>query len=332
MMFYLYTQSNIPYLKMNTLENYKRLFDDSPAPMYIYDDETFQFIAVNNAALRQYGYSRDEFLSMKATHIRPANDVVSFRAANIGMPESYFDFGRWRHVRKNLEIFYVHIYAQITEFEGRKVTTVMAIDIDQKVRGERNLSEKNAEIASILESITDGFYALNSNWEVTYFNKTAEQVLCCKREEVIGKNIWDYFPRSGEGRFYQEYNRAMTEKVSVQFEECYTPLGLWGSINVYPTTNGIAVYFVDITEQKKIQEKIYNDEQNLRAIINNTDDAIWSIDRDYQFISANTAFWQRLQAKFGTQEGALTRGDFDKEMFKEWEEYYQRAFAGEIQS
>ena len=110
-------------------------------------------------------------------------------------------------------------------------------------------------------------WALNSRWEVTFINKAAEQVLSCTREEVIGKNLWDYFPRSREGRFYTEYERAMTERVSAHFEELYAPLGVWGSMSVYPTKEGIAVYFVDITERKKIQEKIYNDGQNLRAII-----------------------------------------------------------------
>ncbi len=310
-------------------EAYKWLFDTSPVPMYIYDAETFQFIAANDAALKQYGYTKEEFLSLDATRIRPVNDMALFKAANIGVPASYFDFGHWLHSRKNLETFYVQIYAYTTAFEDRKVIIVKAIDIDEKVKAEKALSEKNAEIAGILDSITDGFYALNGKWEITYFNKTAERVLCCKREDVIGKNIWDYFPRSREGRFYDEYLRAMTEKVSIQFEECYSPLGVWGAISVYPTKDGIAVYFVDITDQKKIQEKIYIDEQNLRAIINNTDDAIWSIDRNYRFISANTAFWERLKAKFGTQEDAFTRGDFDKEMFKEWEAYYERAFAGE---
>lgn len=310
-------------------ENYKWLFNTSPIPMYMYEAESFQFISVNDAALKQYGYTREEFLSLDATRIRPLSDLSSFKAANIGCPHRYFDFGRWRHVRKNLETFYVQIYAYATAFEGRKVAIVKAIDVDQKVKAERALSEKNAEIAAILDSITDGFYALNNKWEVTYFNKTAERVFCCKREDIIGKNIWDYFPRSREGRFYDEYQRAMTENVSIQFEECYVPLGVWGNISVYPSKDGIVVYFVDITEQKKIQEKLYVDEQNLRAIINNTDDAIWSIDRDFRFITANKAFWERLKAKFDMQEGALTRDDFDKEMFKEWEEYYQRAFAGE---
>ena len=311
------------------MKNYGRLFNESPAPMYIYDDRTYDFLAVNDAALHQYGYSREEFLSMKATQIRPAYEIEFFTKANLDVPDSYFDFGMWQHCRKNGDIFYVHIYAHRTKFNGRDARSILAVDIDQKVRTEMAVAEKGVEIIDILESITDGFYALNKNWEITYFNKTAEKVLGRKREEVIGKNLWDSFPHSREGKFYEEYERAMITRVSVHFEEEYAPLGVWGSMNVYPTKDGIAVYFVDITEQKKIQQKILNDERSLRAIINNTTDIIWSVDRQNNIMSANDAFWERMAWITGKTDGTVDEMDFDKERFLRWKQYYEKAFEGE---
>ncbi len=297
--------------------------------MYVYDDKTFDFYAVNEATIQQYGYTESEFLNMKATDIRPVEEIPSFEKANIEVPDKYIDFGHWRHMKKDGEIFYVHIYAHTTEFNGKKVTVVLAVDIDKKVRVELELKKKEAEITNILESITDGFYALNRKWEVVYFNKTAEKVLGYKREEVTGKNIWEFFPGSMEGSFYSEYNKVMKEGVSAQFEEYYAPAGVWGSMHVYPTQDGIAVYFVDITEQKKIQEKILRDEENLRAIINNTSDLIWSIDTKYNFISANDAFWVRLESKTGRKAKKLYGGEFNDETISEWGEYYERSFTGE---
>ena len=313
---------------MNT-KDYRRLFEESPAPMYIYDDHTYEFLGVNNAALHQYGYSREEFLSMDATQIRPSQEIELFIKANINVPDSYYDFGRWQYRRRNGDIFYVHIYAHRTKFNGSNATSVLAVDIDLKVRNEMAVNEKSAEIIDILESITDGFYALNKNWEITYFNKTAEKVLGRKREEVIGKNLWDSFPRSREGKFYEEYERAMMTKDSVHFEEEYATLGVWGSMNVYPTKDGIAVYFVDITEQKKIQQKILNDERNLRGIINNTTNIIWSIDRHNNIISANDAFWKRVAWLTGKTDCTIKETDFDKDRFLRWQGYFKRAFEGE---
>lgn len=248
------------------MKNYGRLFNESPAPMYIYDDRTFDFIAVNDAALHQYGYSREEFLSMNAKQIRPSYEIELFIKANFNVVEGYFDFGIWQHTRKNGDIFYVHIYSYRTKFKGKSARSVLAVDIDQKVKTEMALSEKSAEIIDILESITDGFYALNKNWEITYFNKTAEKILGRKREEVIGKNIWDCFPHSKDGKFYQEYERAMTERISVHFEEEYAPLGVWGSMNVYPTKDGIAVYFMDITTQHNYLKMIEKQNEKFREI------------------------------------------------------------------
>jgi PAS domain S-box-containing protein len=318
------------FLNLSMTEGtYKQLFYNSPVPMYVFDDITFDFYAVNEAAIQQYGYTEAEFLRMKAIDIRPPDEIVSFHNANLDVPERYIDFGRWRHKKKNGEVFYVNIYGHTTEFEGKKVRVVLAINIDETVRTESEVERKNQQIANILESITDGFYALNRNWEVTYINKTAEQVLGCTRDEIIGKNLWEFFPDSKKGKFYIKYERVMNGGVSVHFEECYTPLKVWGSMHVYPTEDGIAVYFVDVTERKKIQEKISRDEENLRAIINNTSDLIWSLGQNYDFISANNAFWERLKLKTGRRTSRLVSGDFDKETLEEWEVYYRRSFSGE---
>ncbi|MBB5395220.1 PAS domain S-box protein [Mucilaginibacter sp. AK015] len=313
----------------DSADDYKRLFDGIPTPMYIYDAETFRFLAVNDAAIEQYGYTREEFLNLKLTDIRPPEEIPALLKFHESLPEGHVNAGRMLHWNKARQRFYVSVYTHATIFEGKGARQVLIVNIDEKMRAEQILLEKSAEIENMLDSITDGFYALNKNWEVTFMNKAAEQALSCTREEVMGKNLWDFFPRSREGRFYEEYERAMNERVSVHFEELYAPLGVWGALNVYPTKDGIAVYFVDITEQKKIQEKIYIDGQNLRAIINNTRDLIWSVDRQSNIITGNQAFWDRVKQLTGKNEGEVTNADFVQERVKVFFDSYERAFAGE---
>ena len=263
------------------------------------------------------------------TDIRPPEEIAAFLKFHEALPENRLDAGRWLHRNKEGRTFEVQVFTHDTRFEGRAARQVLVFDLDEKIRAETILREKSAELENMLDSITDGFYALNKNWEVTFFNKAAERALSCTKEDVMGKNLWDFFPRSREGMFYAEYERAMTEKVSVHFEELYAPLGVWGSMNVYPTKDGIAVYFVDITEQKKIQEKIFNDGQNLRAIINNTRDLIWSVDRQSHIITGNQAFWDRVQALTGKSETEVTNADFQLDRVKVFFESYERAFQGE---
>ncbi len=121
----------LPRIRRRHSNNYKRLFDESPLPIYIYDDLTYEFLEVNEAALAQYGYTRQQFLAMNARQLKPQDEMERFINAVRDVPDTCFDFGQWKQVRKNGEIFFVHIYAHRTEFEGTKATVVLAADVDQ---------------------------------------------------------------------------------------------------------------------------------------------------------------------------------------------------------
>ncbi|WP_316784886.1 PAS domain S-box protein [Pedobacter frigiditerrae] len=262
---------NEPLLPQNeddvyTYGNYHKIIEESPVPMYIFDLQSLEFLEVNKAALVQYGYEKAEFLTLLATQIRPKEEVNSLKVAIQDFHHTYYDFGNWKHLRKNGETFFVHIYAHGTIYKGRKAQFVMAIDIDQKVEAQKELLEKNAEIEDILESITDGFYAMNEKWEVTYINKEAERILACKREDLIGRNIWEFFPDVKESAIYAEFERAMQQKVSSHFETLLAPLGVWASISIYPKKDGLSVYFVDITTQQKHTQMIEKQNEQLKKI------------------------------------------------------------------
>ncbi|MCD6063525.1 MAG: sensor protein [Flavipsychrobacter sp.] len=140
--------------------DYKRLFLESPLPMYIFEKDTYRFLAANEAALRQYQYTRNEFVAMTALDIRPESEWERFYKVRKTMPDSYFDAGRWLHQRKNGEQFYVHVYAHPIEFEGKEATIVLANDIDARVKAEQELQEKTDQIEKILGSVGDGFITI----------------------------------------------------------------------------------------------------------------------------------------------------------------------------
>lgn len=236
--------------------NYLRIFRENPSPMYIYEKDTFNFLEANTAALRQYGYSKKEFLELSAKDIRPADEMDAFYRINEELPAAYSNAGIWQHTRKNGENFYVHIFTHQIQFAGKTCKLVMAIDIDKTVKAENALQKKAREIENILESITDAFFTINKDWELTYVNKAFEKIIQTKRADIIGKNLWECFPEARELDYFPLYNKALSENVSVHFEEYYPPLNIWLSVNAYPTDAGLAVYFTDNTEQQNYQRKI----------------------------------------------------------------------------
>jgi diguanylate cyclase (GGDEF)-like protein/PAS domain S-box-containing protein len=117
-------------------------------------------------------------------------------------------------------------------------------------------SRVSAQLNATLENVTDAFMMVDREWNFTYLNCQAERLLGCKREEVIGTNIWARFPQAVGGPYHQQYHRAIQKNRMVAFEEYYAPLNLWAEIRAYPSDAGLAIYFLDIGERKATEEKI----------------------------------------------------------------------------
>jgi hypothetical protein len=123
---------------------YRDLFEVNPQAMWVFDIETLRFLAVNKAAVRSYGYSRDEFLAMTVKDIRPPEDVPALlEDVAIAMPDEggYRPRGQWRHVRKDGSLAYVEVTANDIDFEGRPARLVMVIDVTDRRRLEAQLVE-----------------------------------------------------------------------------------------------------------------------------------------------------------------------------------------------
>src|SRR6185295_9845052 len=123
-------------------ERYRMLFEASPLPMWVYDAESLQFLAVNDAAIRHYGYTRQEFLGMTIKDIRPPEDVEAVLASlqRSGGPGSPMP-GTWRHRKRDGTVIDVEITAGRIRFEGRRAALVLSHDVTDRLRLEERLSQ-----------------------------------------------------------------------------------------------------------------------------------------------------------------------------------------------
>lgn len=126
--------------------NYKLLFDSHPAPMWVYDMETLNFMEINDAAIIRYGYTRDEFLGLNLRDIRPAEDYEKLLENVRNSKESYSFSGEWRHIDKAGIVFDVEIISHALVFNQRESRLVMAVDITDKKRYREKLHELNLEL------------------------------------------------------------------------------------------------------------------------------------------------------------------------------------------
>ena len=131
--------------------NFELLFSTNPVAMYVCDRETLEVLEVNPTAEQQYGYTREEFLKMKITDIRPAEDIPRLMevARTSGQPLAFL--GQWRHRRRNGQVFEVEVTAQGTTFAGRPAVLVVAQDISVR----RAMEEKTAERTAYAQALTE---------------------------------------------------------------------------------------------------------------------------------------------------------------------------------
>ncbi|WP_316821246.1 PAS domain S-box protein [Pedobacter gandavensis] len=133
---------------------------------------------------------------------------------------------------------------------------------------EKQLKAYQKRISNILESFTDGFFELDSNWVVTYWNKEAEEMLGMPRKDIIGKNLWEVYAEAIPLKFYEEYHRAVAENTSVRFQEYFKPQRKWFEVAAFPSGEGLSVYFKDITAHKEATVQLKREKQRYIDLFN----------------------------------------------------------------
>lgn len=138
----------------NPETQFKILFENNPLPTFLYDIETFYILAVNEAAIRHYGYSREEFLALTLKEIRPAEDLALFldKVAKVHAGEDTVSRGI-RHKKKDGTIFYVEITARAFFYSGRIAELVIANDITERLQLEQEREELICELQKSLEQV-----------------------------------------------------------------------------------------------------------------------------------------------------------------------------------
>ncbi len=128
---------------------FQLLFASNPLPTWVYDLETLRFLAVNAAAVAQYGYPREEFLAMRITDTLPPEDVPRLLEDLAKWRLDLQRSGEWRHRRKGGEIINVQIASHTLEFQGRKAALVVAQDITRQMRSEEAVRRHVSRLSAL---------------------------------------------------------------------------------------------------------------------------------------------------------------------------------------
>ncbi len=137
---------------------YRFLFENNPLPMWLYDEATLVFLAVNEAAIDHYGYTRAEFLKMTLKDIRPAEDIPRLLADIAATTRPLNNAGEWRHMRRDGTIFPVEIVSHTLDYQNRKVRLVVVHDLTEQKRSQIELQASEERFRLLAENAPDFIY------------------------------------------------------------------------------------------------------------------------------------------------------------------------------
>jgi PAS domain S-box-containing protein len=217
----------------------------------------------------------------------------------------------------------------------------IARDITERKKAEQKIIQSEINLRAIFENASEGFLLTDRNAVVMSFNKKAAAYHFFSKEKKIqiGQSIYDCIEESRK-EFFQEIIGKALNGESIQCERFYD-MGngntSWIDFSITPVIEtdqviGICITGRDVTEKKIIEQEREFDRNNLKALINNTNDLMWSVDRDLKLITSNDAFDKMVTAMSGKKavkgSDILVSG-FTKEQLDRFRKYYERVFLGE---
>jgi diguanylate cyclase (GGDEF)-like protein/PAS domain S-box-containing protein len=156
---------------------------------------------------------------------------------------------------------YISLGTKVRKVTDPATGTVFgAVLVSRDITREREMLHRvehaHAHVRTILESIEDGFFSVNRNWEITYANTLAEVFAGVAPGTSTGHVLWDLAQGLASTEIAQIYRRAMALRENASFEAFYEPAGVWLSLRVYARGDGLSVFFHDISDRKRAEERL----------------------------------------------------------------------------
>jgi PAS domain S-box-containing protein len=221
------------------------------------------FVTVWNAgAERMYGWSADEVVGRHTLEVARLEMSDEERAeVRCAVAEQ----GRWRGevvaYRKDGTSVCVELITVALSSAGGEITGYLGIhrDVTARKRAEEALVEAHRQSETILESISDGFVAVDREWRYTYVNERALRRMESRsgrqltREDVLGQGMWELFPDATNTPLEHHYREAMRERRAIRFETYFAPSDDWIEADAYPSDTGLSIYYRNVSERKRAE-------------------------------------------------------------------------------
>lgn len=267
-------RKKVQELLVKNEESFRLLFDNNPNPMLVYDLETLKIIEVNVAAIKTYGYTREEFLELTILDIRPKEDIPKL-LENLKLKRNNYECsGEWRHVLQNGKIINVLITSHTLNFKNRESALVVVNDITEQ----KKIEKVKSELAAVVEHSLDGIIGTTIDGIIYSWNPGAERIYGYKTEEMIGKHVSSLMLPSNSSEVKNIISKVKAG-VSIHNHEAIRVRKdgkqIYISADISPIKDsahnitGISAIIRDVSDIKMATSQLKEIDRKLKTLINN---------------------------------------------------------------
>ena len=278
---------------------FESLFLNNPIPRFIFNSQSLKIEKVNPAAIEQYGYTEQEFLTKTLYDLRSKDEYDQLKEVLSTLGDKDVYVGEVKHLKKNGEVIWVQISAHPIVYNGLPARSIQALNITEKKIAETKISQSEAILRAVFDSAVEGFVITDKDLIIQTFNKVAKHhsFSNTKRHElVVGTSLLDYVSPARIDFFKGMIPRIMDgENFEYKAFDQHDG-GRWINFCLYPVQNaskeiiGICIAGKDVTERIDFEDQLKLSEQRYKALIKEGSDLINIIDLDgnYKFITPAT--------------------------------------------
>jgi two-component system, cell cycle sensor histidine kinase and response regulator CckA len=296
----LQVQATQPSVNISIIDPYSgQLFDESPIPMWVYDPETLQFLAVNNAAIKKYGYQRTEFLNMTLKDILlPEDRPLAIQAAY----QQYNNFPQttdWKLRLKDGVLLDVEISLQLVAYGEKQAFVAFAYDVTEQKQVAESLRRSEIRFRSVIEGFNDVILITDNYQFIRYANAALMRLLGYKISDVLGKPLKAFLHPDEELSVAEKLSALLQTIGSVQTIEhrmrCtdhhWEIVESTGQSLLDPLGHPVLILHIrSISAQKKAEETLRHSEERYRRVVEDQIDLLCRYDANFNITFANPAY------------------------------------------
>ena len=279
-------------------KQYRVLFATYPSPTWVYDAETLAFLAVNDAAVQLYGYSREQFLAMTIRDIRPAKEIPALLKSGTVTSDKPHAAGVWRHRKKNGEIILAEIFASAIQFEGRAAQLAIAIDVTEQRKAVETIRESESRLRAIIDNEPECVKTVSADGLLLEMNPAGLRMIEAESVgQIRGRPVSELIHPKDRGRFAELHRKAVGGEtgqlkfriIGLKGRERWVDTHSVGLRNGGGTPCSVLSVTRDVTEQRQAEAATRAADQHLADIINSVEGIVWEADQatgQITFISA----------------------------------------------